>query len=119
MFAIVTISGKQYRVKKGDQIKVANLKKNVGDKIKFEKVLLIEDSNTLTVGDPNINGSTVSGTVLENGRDRKIIIFKKKRRKGYRRKNGHRQSFSLVQIDSITAPKKKAAPKKSTKSKED
>ena len=118
MFAIVTISGKQYRVKKGDQIKVANLKKNVGDKIKFEKVLLLEDSNTLTVGDPNINGATVSGTVLENGRDRKIIIFKKKRRKGYRRKNGHRQSFSLVQIDSITAPKKKAAPKKSTKSKE-
>ena len=77
MFAIVTISGKQYRVKKGNQIKVANLKKNVGDKIKFEKVLLIEDSNTLTVGDPNINGATVSGTVLENGRDRKIIIFKK------------------------------------------
>ena len=77
MFAIVTISGKQYRVKKGDQIKVANLKKNVGDKIKFEKVLLIEDSNTLTVGEPNIDGATVSGTVLDNGRDRKIIIFKK------------------------------------------
>ena len=63
---------------------------------------LIEKSKKLTVGEPYVNDITVSATVLKHGRDRKVIIFKKKRRKGYRRKNGHRQSFSLVQIDSIS-----------------
>ena len=112
MFAIVTISGKQYRVKEGDQIKIANLENQVGDKIEFDKILLLENSKKLTVGEPYVNDITVSATVLKHGRDRKVIIFKKKRRKGYRRKNGHRQSFSLVQIDSISESKKKAAPKK-------
>ena len=112
MFAIVTISGKQYRVKEGDQIKIANLGNQVGDKIEFDKILLLENSKKLTVGEPYVNDITVSATVLKHGRDRKVIIFKKKRRKGYRRKNGHRQSFSLVQIDSISESKKKAAPKK-------
>ena len=125
MFAIVTISGKQYRVKEGDQIKIANLENQVGDKIEFDKILLLENSKKLTVGEPYVNDTIVSATVLKHGRDRKVIIFKKKRRKGYRRKNGHRQSFSLVQIDSISeskkkaAPKKKAVPKESNKTKED
>ena len=119
MFAIVTISGTQYRVKEGDQIKIANLENQVGDKIEFDKILLLENSKKLTVGEPYVNDTIVSATVLKHGRDRKVIIFKKKRRKGYRRKNGHRQSFSLVQIDSISESKKKAAPKESNKTKED
>ena len=114
MFAIVNISGKQYRVEKGDQIKVALLETESGKKVKFENVLLTDDGKKVTIGNPVVSGATVSGTVINHGRDRKIIVFKKKRRKGYRRKNGHRQDFSLIQIDSISASasKKEAAPKK-------
>ena len=123
MFAIVNISGKQYRVEKGDQIKVALLETESGKKVKFENVLLTDDGKKVTIGNPVVSGATVSGTVINHGRDRKIIVFKKKRRKGYRRKNGHRQDFSLIQIDSISAsaskknaaPKKVAAKKKTTK----
>ena len=116
MFAFVNISGKQYRVEKGDQIKVALLETESGKKVKFENVLLTDDGKKVTIGNPVVSGSTVSGTVINHGRDRKVIVFKKKRRKGYRRKNGHRQDFSLIQIDSIStsASKKKAAPKKVT-----
>lgn len=114
MFAIVNISGKQYRVEKGDEIKVALLDTESGKKVKFDNVLLTDDGKKVTIGNPVVSGATVSGTVINHGRDRKIIVFKKKRRKGYRRKNGHRQDFSLIQIDSIStsASKKKAAPKK-------
>lgn len=114
MFAIVNISGKQYRVTEGDQIKVASLGTEAGEKIKFDQVLLTADGKKVRIGEPVVKNVSVSGTVLNNGRDRKVIVFKKKRRKGYRRKNGHRQSFSLIQIDKIetSAPKKKAAPKK-------
>ncbi len=114
MFAIVNISGKQYRVEKGDQIKVALLETEAGKKVKFENVLLTDDGKKVTIGNPVVSGTTVSGTVINHGRDRKVIVFKKKRRKGYRRKNGHRQDFSLIQIDSVSASasKKKAAPKK-------
>ena len=113
MFAIVNISGKQYRVEKGDKVKVSNQEAEVGKKVKFEKVLFTDDSGKITAGDPTVKGISVSATILEHGRDRKIIVFKKKRRKGYRRKNGHRQHFSLIQIDSIskTAPKKKTVKK--------
>ena len=113
MFAIVNISGKQYRVTEGDQIKVASLGTEAGEKIKFDQVLLTADGKKVRIGEPVVKNVSVSGTVLNNGRDRKVIVFKKKRRKGYRRKNGHRQSFSLIQIDKIetSAPKKKAAPK--------
>jgi len=114
MFAIVNISGKQYRVEKGDEIKVALLETESGKKVKFDNVLLTDDGKKVTIGNPVVSGATVSGTIINHGRDRKIIVFKKKRRKGYRRKNGHRQDFSLIQIDSIStsASKKKAAPKK-------
>ena len=120
MFAIVNIAGKQYRVAEGDQIKVALLEAEAGKKVKFEDVLLADDGKKVQVGKPTIKGMSVSGTVLDHGRDRKVIVFKKKRRKGYRRKNGHRQDFSLVQIDKISASaaKKKAAPKKKTKAAE-
>ena len=114
MFAIVNISGKQYRVEKGDQIKVALLETEAGKKVKFENVLLTDDGKKVSIGNPVVSGAAVSGTVINHGRDRKVIVFKKKRRKGYRRKNGHRQDFSLIQIDSVSASasKKKAAPKK-------
>ena len=114
MFAIVNISGKQYRVEKGVKIKVALLETESGKKVKFENVLLTDDGKKVTIGNPVVSGATVSGTVINHGRDRKVIVIKKKRRKGYRLKNGHRQDFSLIHIDSISASasKKKAAPKK-------
>ena len=114
MFAIVNIAGKQYRVAQGDQVKVSSLETEAGKKVKFDQVLLTDDGKKVQVGTPTLKGVTVSGTVLNHGRDRKVIIFKKKRRKGYRRKNGHRQNFSLVQIDTISvlAPKKKSSQKK-------
>ena len=115
MFAIVNIAGKQYRVAEGDQIKVASLGTEAGKKIKFDQVLLMKDGKNIRIGEPIVKDISISGTVLDNGRERKVIVFKKKRRKGYKRKNGHRQSFSLIQIDEIktTAPKKKAVkPKK-------
>lgn len=118
MFAIVNIAGKQYRVAKGDQVKVALLKMEPGKKVKFDEVLLADDGKNIKVGKPTVKGMSVSGTVINHGRERKIVVFKKKRRKGYRRKNGHRQDYSLVQIDSISkvTAKKKATPKKMTKS---
>ena len=114
MFAIVNISGKQYRVTKGEQVKVPSLNTEAGKKVSFDQVLLTDDGKKVKVGTPTIKGVSVSGTIINHGRDRKVVIFKKKRRKGYRRKNGHRQSYSLVQIDAISAsaPKKKATPKK-------
>jgi large subunit ribosomal protein L21 len=114
MFAIVNISGKQYRVTKGEQVKVPSLNTEAGKKVSFDQVLLTDDGKKVKVGTPTIKGVSVSATVINHGRDRKVVIFKKKRRKGYRRKNGHRQSYSLVQIDAISAsaPKKKAPPKK-------
>ena len=102
MFAIVNIAGKQYRVAQGDQVKVSSLETEAGKKVKFDQVLLTDDGKKVQVGKPTLKGVIVSGTVLNHGRDRKVIIFKKKRRKGYRRKNGHRQNFSLVQIDTIS-----------------
>ena len=112
MFAIVNILGKQYRVAEGEQVKVASLKTEAGKKVNFDQVLLTDDGTKVKVGSPTIKGVSVSGTVMDHGRDRKVIVFKKKRRKGYRRKNGHRQGYSLVQIDAIStaAPAKKAAP---------
>ena len=114
MFAIVNIAGKQYRVAQGDQVKVSSLETEAGKKVKFDQVLLTDDGKKVQVGTPTLKGVTISGTVLNHGRDRKVIIFKKKRRKGYRRKNGHRQNFSLVHIDTISvlAPKKKSSQKK-------
>ena len=109
MFAIVNISGKQFRVTKGDQVKVPSLNTEAGKKVCFDQVLLTDDGKKVVVGTPLIKGISITGTVINHGRDRKVVIFKKKRRKGYRRKNGHRQSYSLVQIDAISAsaPKKK------------
>tara|TARA_X000001036_G_scaffold431945_1_gene467081 strand:+ start:556 stop:939 length:384 start_codon:yes stop_codon:yes gene_type:complete len=102
MYAIVNISGKQFKVEEGHTLKVPNQSTDVGEKIKFDKVLLTDDNGNVNIGNPIIKNVSVSATVMENGRDKKIIIFKKKRRKGYKKKNGHRQSFSLIKIDSIS-----------------
>jgi len=113
MYAIVNIAGKQYRLSEGDQIKVQTLDTEVGKTVSFPSVLMVQDDKGILTGTPTLTGAKVVGKVLEHGRDRKIVIYKKKRRKGYQRKNGHRQGFMLVQIEKISvAAEKKAVPKK-------
>ncbi len=117
MQAIVTINGKQFTVTEGSRVKAPSLASEVGTSIQFTDVLLFDDGKKVSVGNPIVKNIVVDATVLEHGRDRKILIYKKKRRKGYQRKNGHRQGYTLLQIDRIAAKaaKKKPAAKKSVK----
>ena len=113
MFAVIKNGGKQYKVAKNDVIRVEKLDAEAGASIKLNEVLMVGDDKSQTVGVPLVDGASVSATVLEQMRDRKIIIFKKKRRQNYRRKNGHRQHLTVLRIDDILAAgKKKATPKK-------
>lgn len=100
MHAIVSIAGQQFKVEAGQEIFVHQLAANPGDKIVFDQVLLTIDGDTTNIGTPTL-GITVSATVIDHLKGDKVIVFKKKRRKGYRKKNGHRQSFSKIKIDSI------------------
>lgn len=101
MYAIVNIAGKQYRVAEGDQIRVASLPVSVGEKVNFDSVLFLDTDKGVQIGSPTVKDSRVAAHVVEHGRERKILIYKKKRRKGYQRKNGHRQDYTLLQIDRI------------------
>ena len=101
MYAIVNIAGKQYKVAEGDKLKVARLSSKVGDKVNFDKVLLTDDGKDIKIGKPAVKGAVVSAEIIEHGRLPKILVYKKKRRKGYQRKNGHRQDFSSIKIDGI------------------
>ena len=119
MFAIINIAGKQFRVQEGDQIKVPQLSTEAGKSLVFDKVLLTNEGGKVELGSPLVSKASVSATVVDHGRDRKIRIFKKKRRKGYKRKNGHRQGFSLVKIDSISTSGAKKTSNKTTEKESD
>lgn len=103
MYAVILTGGKQYRVKEGDVLSVEKLDLDPGRKAHFDRVLLIEDGETVQVGTPVLDNAMVLGLVLENYRDEKVIVFKKKRRKQYRRTRGHRQSMTKVRITRISA----------------
>ena len=104
MFAIISADGRQYRVTKGDIIRFDRMKAEPGDKFETSQVLAIsQEDNKLNIGSPVVEGAKVEGTVLEHGKDKKIIVFKRKRRKTYRRKYGHRQDHTLIKIDKISA----------------
>ena len=104
MFAIIRADGRQFRVAKGDVIRFDRMKAEPGDSFETSQVLAIaEEDNKLKIGSPVVRGAKVEGTVLEHGKDKKIIVFKRKRRKTYRRKYGHRQDHTLVKIDKISA----------------
>ena len=121
MFAIIRADGRQYRVAKGDIIRFDRMKAEPGDTFETSQVLAIsEEDNNLKIGCPVLEGAKVEGTVLEHGKDKKIIVFKRKRRKTYRRKYGHRQDHTLVKIDKISAnvpAAKKPVAKKTQKDK--
>lgn len=101
MHAIVKTGGKQYKIAEGDILRVEKLAGEVGTPITFDQVLLVSDGETTTIGKPVVENAMVSGTIIEQGRGKKILVFKYKRRKRYRRKQGHRQAFTSVMIDSI------------------
>lgn len=100
MYAIVETGGKQYKVSLGDVIRVEKLECNVGDKVVLDKVLAVCD-DTLVVGNPYVSGKTISATCTKQDRDKKVIVYKYKRKSGYHKKNGHRQYFTELKIDSI------------------
>ena len=101
MYSIVTISGKQYCVSEGDTIKVSSQDWKVGDRVKLDQVLLTDNGKNIEFGTPKVNGASVTVEILEHNRQKKLLIYKKKRRKGYQRKNGHRQQYSLIKINKI------------------
>lgn len=112
MYAIVEIAGKQFRVAKDMKIKVPLLAGDAGAKVDFDRVYLVEDDKgNVTLGKPLVGNTSVSAEIVEHGREKKILVFKKKRRKGHQKKNGHRQGFSLIEITGIGAAKKSAAKK--------
>jgi large subunit ribosomal protein L21 len=101
MFAVVEIAGRQYKVAPEDRISVPSLREQAGTSVRFDRVLMVSDGKTVTVGRPLVEGARVEGTVLDHGRSPKVVVFKKKRRKGYRVKRGHRQGFTTVHITAI------------------
>ncbi|RLB43765.1 MAG: 50S ribosomal protein L21 [Deltaproteobacteria bacterium] len=103
MYAVIQTGGKQYRVEPGDQIHIEKIPGQSGQEVTFDKVLLASDGNEVKVGRPYVEGTKVVGRIIRQDKGRKIIVFKYKRRKNYKRKKGHRQHISLVKIERIEA----------------
>ena len=119
MYAIVEIAGQQFKVAKDQKVYVNRLKVEEGKNVTFDNVMLLEDGKNITVGAPAIDGAAVEAKVVKHLKGDKVIVFKKKRRKGYKTKNGHRQYLTELVIEGIVAKgAKKAAPKKATAKKE-
>ena len=123
MYAIVEIAGQQFKVAKDQKVYVHRLQGEEGTKVTFDNVLLLDNAGSVTIGAPAIEGAAVTAKILSHLKGDKVIVFKKKRRKGYKKKNGHRQSFSEILIESIAASgakkveaKKAEAPKTTAKS---
>tara|TARA_B100000575_G_scaffold287983_1_gene287222 strand:- start:905 stop:1285 length:381 start_codon:yes stop_codon:yes gene_type:complete len=110
MYAIVNISGKQFKAEKGSKLSVPKQELEEGKKIVLEDVLMVHDGKSIQFGSPKVTGAKVTATILEHGRERKILVYKKKRRKGYARKNGHRQWFTNIEIQNIQVSKPKTKP---------
>ncbi|MEY3200213.1 MAG: hypothetical protein RL265_12 [Bacteroidota bacterium] len=103
MYAIVEIAGQQFKVQKDQKIFVHRLAAETGSKIEFDRVLLIDNDGKINVGAPAIAGASVTAEVMDHVKGDKVIVFRKKRRKGYKKKNGHRQSFTAITIKDIKA----------------
>lgn len=102
MYAVIETGGKQYRVVEGDVITIEKLDKAAGDTVEFDKVLVCGSGSDLTIGAPTVAGAKVSASVVENGKGEKVIIFKYKSKKDYRKKQGHRQPYTKVKIEKIS-----------------
>ena len=125
MYALINISGKQIKIEEGINVKVPFQNNKVGTKIKLDNVLFFYDGKKQNVGNPYIKSLSFDAKIISHDEEKKILVYKKKRRKGYEKKSGHKQKFSMIKVDkmttkakkktSTTAPKKKTAVKKSTK----
>ena len=102
MYVIVDIAGQQMKVEQGQEVFVNRLEGNEGDKVEFDKVLLIDDEGKVKVGKPNVKGAKIDAKIVNHLRGDKVVVFKKKRRKGYQKSNGHRQDLTKVLIETIT-----------------
>lgn len=102
MYAIIETGGKQYRVQEGDTLYIEKLNVEAGETFEFDRVLAVADENGLTVGSPVVGNAKVAASVVENGKMKKVIIYKYKSKKDYRKKQGHRQPFTKVKIESIS-----------------
>lgn len=112
MYAVIETGGKQYRVQEGDVLTIEKLNVNAGEKVEFDKVLVLAKEGDLKVGAPYVEGAKVFGEVVENGKGQKVIIYKYKAKKDYRKKQGHRQPYTMVKIESLDGSAPKAAPAK-------
>ena len=115
MYAVVEIQGSQFKVKKDQKLFVNRIDAKEGSKVSFDNVLLVDDGKKVQVGKPNLTGTSVEAKIVAHKKDDKVIVFKKKRRKGYKVKNGHRQSITEIIIQGIS--EKKASPKKEVETK--
>ncbi len=103
MYAVIQSGGKQYRVSPGEMVKIEKLTGKAGDPVVFDKVLMTSDGEKVTLGSPYLSEARVTGRITRHGKNRKIVVFKYKRRKGYRKKQGHRQDFTLVKVEDVEA----------------
>ena len=103
MYAVISSGGKQYKVQEGEILRVEKLSGDVGAPVSFDNVLMLADGENVNVGTPVLSDVSVQGHIVEQGKSKKILVFKYKRRKRYRRKQGHRQPFTAIKIDSIKA----------------
>ena len=101
MFAVVEIAGQQYKVTKADKLFVPLLTEKIGSKVKFEKVLLVGDDKQTKLGTPYVSGASIEATVLSHVKDEKVVVFKKKKRKGYKVTRGHRQQYTEIEITKV------------------
>lgn len=101
MYALVDIKGKQYKAEKGETLKVDRLENETGDAVEFNTVLMVGGVDSVKVGTPYVKGVTVKATVEDQLKDKKVVVYKYKRRKGYHKKQGHRQQYSLIKVEDI------------------
>lgn len=104
MYAVIQTGGKQYRVRAGETVLVEKLDGTVGDAVQFDEVLLVSGDDAVSVGKPMLDGAKVTGEIVEQTLGKKLIVYKFKRRKDYRRRNGHRQKYTAVKINEVVAP---------------
>jgi len=102
MYAVVTTGGKQYRVQKGETLKIEKIPGDIGSQVEFDQVLMVSDGDRVEIGQPLVENAVVNAHIVEQGKHKKILVFKYKRRKRYRRTQGHRQQFTAVKIDDIS-----------------
>ena len=114
MYALIEFAGKQFRIEEGSSIKVPYVDGKVGTKVTIDKVLYLDDGKNKTVGTPLVSGVTIDGEITSHGRERKVVVFKFKRRKGYQKKNTHRQKYTILKMGKLGAMKKTVTSKKTT-----